>query len=538
VRVERLNCADLGDWSIEVRPAALNIEANGTTWGVSSATTVWFRRLGMPDTSSFGADEAELAREELPHILLGGLDGCGVHWIDDPFKVERAERKLVQLSTATRRGLRIPTSLVTNDVDRARELLGSMRLVAKPLSPGQGIAPFVDEVTESDLGLVADLPVLVQELIADATADLRVVVVGSEGWVWRRARSADLIDWRAEDPFGGGFAHVADHDVVQGAVDMTGALGLTMSVQDWLETRAGPIFLEANPAGGWIFLAGAEELLVAPVASHLQRERHVTPAGVWPRPLARVGWDLRSAKKAPSRDGVKPPEISPPPWASLAARSPEALPVARRANDEAKAGAKAAEGKAARLTQTAIATLAVATAIGAYQVGFLVDREDWWWLTVLPCAGALACLGLAAFEALEIDRVGFYDHPTAIDLAEPGSRDPIIGVLEREEIGRHLASWSSENKHTALMQARAWFSRGLVLLVLAAVVAVVCRGVSTAEQARDDPSNSAPTSSSTTLAPTSTSTAVSLTTTTVPIGTAPTAASQPARSVPPTSAGP
>ena len=105
--------------------------------------------------------------------------------MDDPFVVARAEHKLFQLATADRLGLRIPTSLVTNDPAAATKLAGECRLIAKPLSPGKGIAPFVDEVSEQDLELVASLPVLLQELAASASVDLRVVVVGHQGWVWR-----------------------------------------------------------------------------------------------------------------------------------------------------------------------------------------------------------------------------------------------------------------------------------------------------------------------------------------------------------------
>ena len=46
-------------------------------------------------------------------------------------------------------------------------------------------------------------------------------------------------------------------------------------------------------------------------------------------------------------------------------------------------------------------------------------------------------------------------------------------VIEEEEVGRRLASWSSQQKHTALMQARAWFTRGLTFLVAAVIAAAI-----------------------------------------------------------------
>ena len=50
-------------------------------------------------------------------------------------------------------------------------------------------------------------------------------------------------------------------------------------------------------------------------------------------------------------------------------------------------------------------------------------------------------------------------------------RPPVeLAVLAAEEKGRQWAQWTSIHKHTDLMQARAWFTRGLAVLILAAVV--------------------------------------------------------------------
>lgn len=102
-------------------------------------------------------------------------------------------------------------------------------------------------------------------------------------------------------------------------------------------------------------------------------------------------------------------------------------------------------------------------------------------ISLLPVVGAIACLVIAALEAVEVDRVGFYQHPDIGDLASAGARDPIVAVIEREEIGRRLAKWTSDKKHSAVMQARAWFSRGLVLLIAAGLLAAASWGVSLGE---------------------------------------------------------
>lgn len=529
--VGRVNCSTLRDAVVHAAPGAWRLIRGDLPWEVTSSSTIWYRRRGTARVDDLDGEEADLARDEIPHVLLGGLLGTGARWVDDPFTVERAEQKLFQLATATRLGLPLPSSLVTNDPAAAATLAQAGSLIAKPLSPGQGIAPFVEELSSVDLELVSALPVLLQHLVVDAAADLRVVVVGASGWVWRRPRRDGVVDWRAVDASGSQFVVVEHEALVREAVHLTMALGLTMSVQDWLEMPGRtPVFLEVNPQGAWAFLPGADAVVPAALAEHLAPGPNgVVRGGVWPKPLRRIGWDLRRAEHAPANDGVTAPEIAPPPWIDLAARSPEALAVAQRANDEAKAGAKAAEDKAARLAQTALATVAVATAIGGFQVGFALERSAWFVMLILPVATAVGCLAIAAFEAVEIDRVGFYDNASAQDLAPVGPKSAIASAVEREEIGRQLARWSSRQKHTSLMQARAWLSRGLVLLLLAAVVAAVSWGVRVSERdptgGTDSPPSSSTSSSAspgttatptTQPAPTATSAATSSTTTTPP----------------------
>jgi len=526
--VGRLNCSTLRSGVVNVAPKVWQFRRDDVVWEVTTSSSIWYRRRGSVQVDGLEGAEADLARDEVPHVLLGGLLGTGARWVDDPFTVERAEHKLLQLATATRLGIAIPSSVVTNDPAAAEALVKAHSAVAKPLSPGVGIAPYVAEVSVADVDRVSALPVLLQHLVI-AEADLRVVVVGSRGWVWRRPRVGQLVDWRAVDPGGQEFVLVEDANLVRDAAHLTMALGLTMSVQDWLEVPGGDrVFLEVNPQGAWAFLSGADECVPGALAKHLAPDQSGTVRdGEWPKPLRRIGWDLGTAKRAPANDGVRSPEIVPPAWISLATRSPEALAISQRANDEARAGARAAEEKASRLAQNALATVAVATAIGGFQVGFALAHSAWLVVLILPVGAALCCLAVAAFEAIEIDRVGFFDGATAEDLAVIGPKTAIESAVEREEIGRQLAAWSSRQKHTALMQARAWFSRGLVLLLLAAVVAAASWGVRISSDdpavGSDSPPPSAPTSPSSNSAVTAPTPSAPRTTASPP-GSSPTSA--------------
>ena len=468
LRAARYNLADLNRHLIIVRPGVVDLVIDGHDYQVTAATTVWWRRQGWADISHLDDEEAQLAHDEGPHILRGALQSAGVRWVDDPSVVDRAELKLFQLQAASNLGIRVPDSVATNDLAAARQFTAARPCVAKALSPGFGITPYTDTVTNEDLDRVAQLPALLQEEVT-ASADLRVVVIGSSAWVWRRLRDGTVLDWRAEDASGSDFRVTGDPEVLNHACQVTSALGLTMSVQDWLETDSGPVFLESNAQGNWMFLNGARAIVAPALAQHIA-SRGQSDSGHWPPAWKRMLYDFLPKGLAPNYDGARAPRFSDPAWAREVAARPGAVDVVRRAADEASSGAVVAEGKASRLVQVSLSVLTIAFVVGGIQLPMAIEEHSLWWLMVLPVSCAVVCLTISAFQALQADRVGFYDCPSGESLAALGVADPVARIVAEEEIGRQYAQWTSDHKHTDLMQARAWFTRGLTALILAAIL--------------------------------------------------------------------
>jgi hypothetical protein len=475
----RLNLSDLPTRSLISQVGALDVAEEAGWARVDHETTVWWYRAGSVQmVGDVAADEAQLIVDEAPAILIGSLRAAGVRWVDDPDAIRKAEWKLGQLGVAA--SLRTPTPewRATNNQPALRQFADGQQLIAKPLSSGRGIAPHVAAVPPDDLDDPGELATLFQYRVK-AQADVRVVVVDGQSWAWRRLREPETVDWRAVDPIGRGFSRVTAETLGSMPARITSALGLTMSVQDWLETEDGPIFLEANPQGNWLFLDGAEQEIGSALAEHLclgLKDR----AGTWPEPRRRAFYDFLSKERAPDADGVVPPQFAPPVWADEVAGIPGVVEVARSAREAAEDAAKAAEDKASRLVQVTLALLTVGLALGSYQLTFSLERNWPWLFSLLPIAVALGCLAVAAFEGVLIDRVGFYYRPSGRDLSGTHARDPTAALLVQEERGRRLARWSSDHKHTDLMQARAWFTRGLAALLLAGLVAGTCRATASA----------------------------------------------------------
>lgn len=203
----------------------------------------------------------------------------------------------------------------------------------------------------------------------------------------------------------------------------------------------------------------------------------MTAAGEWPRPLLRLLWDLTPARWAPPNDGASRPAVSVPDWIKDVPATAESVNAARRANDEAIAAARSAEEKAARLLQTGLVLLALAISLSAFQLRYSIAGSGLRWLAMGPATLSIIFLSIAAFESAQVDRVGFYSHPSSKDLEGVASGEVERALIACEEVGRQLALSTSRSKHTELMQARAWFSRGLVALISAAICAAILSAI-------------------------------------------------------------
>lgn len=210
----------------------------------------------------------------------------------------------------------------------------------------------------------------------------------------------------------------------------------------------------------------------------------MTDNGKWPNALMRFLYDFLPARMAPDSDGIVAPEFEQPGWIDHVAGFSDSLDIIRRARESAEGNAKTAEDKGARLVQILLALLTVTLALGSYQLEYALSRSPAQLATLLPVGLALISLVLSAFGALQIDRVGKYSMPTGSELKSARPEDVPALLLMAELRGQMLADWSARHKHTDLMQARAWLTRGLAALLIAGLVAGVTRASSEAASAR------------------------------------------------------
>lgn len=284
---------DTGDFPIRSQLAATisatgmegRLRANDVEVDLAAIGSIYYRRptrFRFPDALS-DADRVLAATEARLGFggVLGALDAL---WINNPARVAIAEYKPIQLHIATRCGLHIPRTLITNDkatVIEFAEAVGGP-VVCKMLSSlvlsEQGV-PRMTYTTPIDTRTIdsaalATTTHLIQEWVPKQY-DARVTMVGRQAFTVAIHASSDRghVDWRSDyrsltyrriDP---------PNRVVAAAARFLRRLGLAFGAFDFVITSDGEwVMLECNPAGQWLWLqdevgveiaAGIADLLVS-----------------------------------------------------------------------------------------------------------------------------------------------------------------------------------------------------------------------------------------------------------------------------------
>ena len=252
---------------------------------------VWYRRPTPPVLpETLHPADRDVARRECDDFMAGLylLAAPDAFWVNPP-PIRRAELKPVQLREATRAGLAVPRTLMSNDPERIRRFLAEHRgrTVYKPFYPaqwdqGDRVALLMtNEVRLEDLpsdDVLRLTPGIFQEKIEKAH-ELRVTILG-EHVVTARLLSQESektrLDWRA----GGSSLRVEPdrlpEEVEQACLRLMRSLGIVFGCFDFIVTPAGePVFLEVNPAGQflWVEEACPDLPLLAPFVDFLLARR-------------------------------------------------------------------------------------------------------------------------------------------------------------------------------------------------------------------------------------------------------------------------
>jgi glutathione synthase/RimK-type ligase-like ATP-grasp enzyme len=248
---------------------------------------VWLRRHRLPivPEEQLSSAYSEYCLRESLWFMKGLLFSLaetvrGDDWMSHPSAVQRAESKILQLTVATRLGLRCPETLVSNDPDVIRSFFQRHRgeVVAKALRMAyfdlgdEQRATYTTQISEDDLADADSLrlaPVIYQRHISKQ-CDVRVTVVGDKIYAARiesQAVDTARVDWRRADVSLDHEAHQLPPAVSTACLQLMADLHLAFGAIDFVLTPGGDyVFLEVNPGGQWLWL---EDKLGFPISDDI-----------------------------------------------------------------------------------------------------------------------------------------------------------------------------------------------------------------------------------------------------------------------------
>ena len=244
-------------WSIGSAPggaASVLVKDNAGAWvALDDTDLIWCRRFtraqrGGGDRRGFLTDQWNAAGWSMAHLARAT-------WIDAPRRIIDAENKALQLRCAHDVGLRVPRTLVSQDVECIRSFAESEPdgIVVKPLRAAIDTQIYTVDLAPDRLDrpeTVAAFPAIYQQKIG-GDHHLRIVclpeavftfTLTSRELDWRRTRDVEI---RRVD---------TDTVVAARCQALLRRLDLTMGVIDAKVFDDELYFLEVNPQGQFLFL--------------------------------------------------------------------------------------------------------------------------------------------------------------------------------------------------------------------------------------------------------------------------------------------
>lgn len=261
--VFRINTEDAGMLRVTLVPGehlSLRRLDSDVRCDVTTNSGVWFRRPLPPAGTAFDLATSTFIAEQWQD-LIEGFESLHLRWLNRPTAIRLAENKVIQLARAQKVGLRIPPTLITNDLKDFMQFIATYeRSVVKPLAGGfvASCPPefiYATEVTEGNLPSADELrvaPVVIQRLL-QRPIHYRVTIVGKRLFVAQLAGTG-LLDWRQETSPPTLIEGKLPSGVAKALFALLEEFDLSFASLDLVHSDGEFYFLDLNPNGEWGWL--------------------------------------------------------------------------------------------------------------------------------------------------------------------------------------------------------------------------------------------------------------------------------------------
>ncbi|MEZ0069466.1 ATP-grasp ribosomal peptide maturase [Streptacidiphilus sp. MAP12-20] len=260
------------------------LEHAGRTVRLDDVRSIYWHRPGRPHVDEAIPDAYRVwARDQADAALLNLLAALPVRWLNNPHTDRPASHKPQQLALASRCGLTVPRTLVTNVPEAARKWAADLGapIICKPVLGGRlddpGERRRMVPAHQVDPNSLDDSVKLTAHLFQEKIPkdfEVRLTVVGCElfaATIHAGSVQAEQ-DWRSDYPNLSYGTTSVPETVARGVRGYCTWSGLAFGAFDFAVTPAGEwVFFECNPSGTWAWVEQRTGLPIAAAhATYLQ----------------------------------------------------------------------------------------------------------------------------------------------------------------------------------------------------------------------------------------------------------------------------
>lgn len=267
ISVFRLNTDLFGSYKLEIGGDPFWSIKDGDGNRITNLNTqaIYYRKPLLPALNEYDPAYRNFMQREIVACIEGLADSFPGMCLSKPYILRQADNKIYQLAMASKLGLTIPESLITNDGKAAQAFCAAKPSIIKPISIGKlydGDDTIVFQTNQvKDNVSVNNLeycPSYFQEC-CEKDYELRVTIVGKKVFPVRidsQLHEETRIDWRV-NPSLLSYSETQIPKILEDkCFELLAALGLCFGAFDFILRDNKYIFLEVNANGQWGWLEG------------------------------------------------------------------------------------------------------------------------------------------------------------------------------------------------------------------------------------------------------------------------------------------
>lgn len=244
-------------WQPDVDQGRLTL-ANGVSWKFSDIHSVYWRSFAGVDVPPMeDSYQSTIALRDATSSIRTFLQMPGIHWVNSWKAYEFHKEKPLQLRRASQLGVKIPKTLITNDIQEILDFARSEeKLIFKPVYGGEHTKALTTEYLEPERlqSLLRSSAITIQEYIPGS--NIRTFVVGDA--IYAAKICTEALDFR-DDLQAELLSAEIPEAIKQQCKAIAKSFWLEWTAIDWrLKPNGEYVFLEANPSP--MFLRFEQEL--------------------------------------------------------------------------------------------------------------------------------------------------------------------------------------------------------------------------------------------------------------------------------------